>query len=111
MEFIAGTILMVVAIALLGFAKYVITRWENSSWIRKFAGTETMALTITVLAAFGVAFLSAGLASSQTGLGYTEFAASIGCIVLAAIGAVRVFRRVSVKPPAASASPASRATS
>lgn len=100
MEFIAGTVLMVIAIALLGFAKYVITRWENASWIRKFAGTETMALLITMLSAFGIAFLCAGLASSQTSLGLTEFAASIGVIVLAAIGVARVFRRTPAKAPA-----------
>jgi hypothetical protein len=109
MEFVAGTVLMVTAIVLLGFAKYVTTRWEESSWIRNFAGTETMALTITMTSAFGIAFLCAGLASSQSGLGYTEFAASIGCIVLAAVGVARVFRRVSVKAPPAAA-PSSRAT-
>ena len=103
MEFIAGTVLMVAAIALLGFAKYVITRWENSSWIQRFAGTETMALLITMLSAFGIAFLCAGLASSQTGLGYTELAASIGVIVLAAFGIARVFRRTPAKAPAAAA--------
>ena len=101
MEFIVGTILMVAAIALLGCAKYVITQWEESSWIRNFAGTETMALIITMTSAFGIAFLCAGLASSQSSLGYTELAASIGVIVLAAIGVTRLFRRVPAKAPAA----------
>jgi hypothetical protein len=110
MEFIAGTILVVAAIALLGFAKHVIVRWEHSSWIRKFAGTETMALVITTLAAFGIALLCAGLASSQSSLGYTELAASIGVIVLAAIGVARVFRRSPAKAPAAAA-PTTRAMS
>ena len=101
MEFIAGTIVMVAAIVLLGFAKYVITRWEDSSWIRNFAGTETMALLITTLSAFGIALLAAGLASSQSSLGYVELAASVGCIVLAVIGVVRVFRRLPLKAVAA----------
>jgi hypothetical protein len=109
MEFIVGTILMVAAIALLGFAKYVITRWEGSSWIQRFAGTETMALTITMLSAFGIAFLCAGLASNQSGLGYTELAASIGVIVLAGIGVARLFRRMPAKAQAA-AQPTHRAT-
>jgi hypothetical protein len=110
MEFIAGTILTVAAIALLGFAKYAITRWEHSSWIRNFAGTETMALIITLLSAFGIALLCAGLASSQSSLGYTELAASIGVIVLAAIGVVRVFRRAPAKAVPAAA-PTTRAIS
>jgi hypothetical protein len=110
MEFIAGTILMVAAIVLLGFAKYAITRWENSSWISEFAGTETMALLITTTCAFGIAFLCAGLASAQSGLGYTEFAASIGVIVLAAIGVVRVFRRAPRKGPKAVAPTSSQTT-
>jgi hypothetical protein len=109
MEFIAGTILSVAAIALLGFAKYVIARWENSSWIQRFAGTETMALIITTLSAFGIAFLCAGVASHQSGLGYTEFAASLGAIVVAAIGVARLFRRLPVKAPAAG-EPKHRAT-
>ncbi len=104
MEFIAGTILMVAAITSLGFAKYAITRWERSSWISKFAGTETMALVITTLSAFGIAFLCAGLASNQSGLGYTELAASIGVIVLSAIGVMRLFRRVPVSIPASAPS-------
>jgi hypothetical protein len=109
MEFIAGTILLVAAIALLGFAKYVITRWESSSWIQRFAGTETMALIITTLSAFGIAFLCAGVASNQSGLGYTEFAASIGVILLAAVGVARLFRRLPVKA-AAVAEPTRRAS-
>jgi hypothetical protein len=93
MEFVLGTVSMVAAIAMLGAAKYVITQWEESSWVRNFAGTETMALAITMLAAFGIAFLFAGLASNQSNIGYTEFAAAIGVIVLAALGVSRVFRR------------------
>ena len=110
MEFVAGTIILVAAIALLGFGKYVITRWDRSSWIRDFAGTETMALIITMLSAFGLAFLCAGLASHQSTLGYTELAASVGVIVLAAIAVVRVFRRAPVKAPTA-ATPSNRAPS
>jgi hypothetical protein len=109
MEFLAGTIFMVAAIALVGFAKFAITRWEESSWIRNFAGTETMALIITLFSAFGIAFLCAGLASNQSGLGYTELAASLGVIVLSAIGVARLFRRMPVKAPAA-AQPTSPAT-
>ncbi len=93
MNFILGTVLVVASIMLLGFAKFAITRWEGSSWIERFAGTEMMALTITALMAFGIAFLFGGLAASQSGVGLTELAASIGCIVLAAIGVLRVFRR------------------
>lgn len=110
MEFIAGTILMVAAIVSLGFAKYAITRWEKSSWISKFAGTETMALVITMLSAFGIAFLCAGLASSQTGLGYTEFAAAIGVIALSAVAVVRLFRRAPAKIAASAPSTRSPAT-
>lgn len=109
MEFIVGTIVMVTAIVLLGFAKFVTTRWEGSSWVRKFAATETMALLITTLSAFGIAFLCAGLASSRSGLGYTEFAAALGVILLAGIGVARMLRRMPVTAPAAAA-PASRAT-
>ena len=109
MAFIAGTILMVTAIVLLGCAKYVITQWEESSWIRNFAGTETMALMITTLSAFGIALLFAGVAANQTGIGYVELAASIGVIVLAAVGVARLFRRMPVKAPADTA-PSHRAT-
>ncbi len=94
MNFILGTIMVVAAVVLVGFAKYVITRWESSSWVQRFAGTETMALTITALMAFGIASLFAGLASSHSGVGLTQSAASLGCIALAVIGVVRVFRRL-----------------
>lgn len=105
MNFILGTILMVAAIALLGFAKYAITRWEESSWIQRFAGTETMALIITTMMAFGIALLCAGLAASSSTLGYTELAASLGCIALAAIVVVRVFRTTSARVPGAARAP------
>lgn len=108
MEFLAGTALMVAAIALLGFAKYANTRWDSASRVRDFAGTEAVALLITMCSALGLAFLFAGVASGPLGLGYTEFAASIGCIVLAAVGVVRLFRRRPVMATATVA-PASRA--
>jgi uncharacterized membrane protein len=103
MNFILGTIAMVAAIMLIGFAKYAITRWESSSWIQRFAGTEIMALTITMLTAFGTALLFAGLASSQSALGYTELAASLGCIALAVVGVMRLFRSTPARAPAATA--------
>ena len=105
MNFILGTVLIVAAIALLGFAKYVITRWENSSWIQRFAGTEMMALMITTLAAFGLALLCAGLASNQSALGYAELAASLGVILVSGIAVIRIFRSNPAKGPASGAPP------
>jgi hypothetical protein len=101
MHFILGTTLVVATIMLLGFAKYAITRREGSSRIQRFAGTETMALIITTLVAFGVALLCAGLASSsQSALGLTELAVSLGVIAIAVVGVVRAFRRASARAPA-----------
>ncbi len=96
MEFLGGTALMVAAIALMGFAKYANTRRQSSSWVRDFAGTEAVALIITTCSALGLALLFAGVASGPSGLGYTELAASIGCIVLAGFGVARLFRRAPV---------------
>ena len=110
MEFVYGTVLMVIAIALLGFARFVVSRYEASSWVGRFAATETMALVITMVTAFGVAFLCAGVASDKGALGLTELGASLGVIVLAVIGVVRVFRVAGRRQPsiAGPAKPAPR---
>lgn len=92
MLFVYGTAILVLAIVLLGAAKFFVTRHESSSWVSRFAGTETMALTITTMSAFGVAFLCAGLASNAGSLGATELGASLGVIALAIVGVVRIFR-------------------
>lgn len=115
MEFVYGTVLLVAAIFLLGFARFAVTRHENSSWVRRFAATETMALIITTLSAFGIAFLCVGVASSQNGLGYLEFGASIGVIALSVVGVIRIFRMTArtgtpaAKPAAAAPKPGTRA--
>lgn len=104
MEFLYGAALLVLAIALLGAARFIVIRLEGSSWVNRFAGTETMALIITTISAFGVAFLCAGLASDSGALGLTEFGAALGVIALAAVGVVRVFRAAGrSRTPAASA--------
>lgn len=92
MAFVYGTALLVASILLLGFAKFAVTRFENSSWVRNFAATETMALAITMISAFGIAFLCAGIARDSGGLGLVELAASLGVIALAVIAVVRIFR-------------------
>lgn len=93
MEFVYGTGLLVASIFLLAFAKFAITRYETSAWISRFAGTETMALVITTVAAFGVAFVVDGIASHDFAVIMAEAAASLGVIALAIVGAVWAFRR------------------
>jgi uncharacterized protein (DUF486 family) len=93
MYFVYGTVILVAAIVLLGIAKFSVSRLETSAWVRRFAATETMALIITTMSAFGIAFLCAGLASNEGGLGHAELAAALGVVALAVIGVVRVFRR------------------
>lgn len=99
MQFVLGTALLVAAIILLGVAKYAISLWEKSFWVTRLAGTQALALAITMLGAFGVAFLSSGLAADHSNVGYAEFAAAIGAIVAATIGVIRTFRR-RMNPPA-----------
>lgn len=113
MEFVYGTIILVAAIVLLGIAKFSVSRLETSAWVRRFAATETMALIITTMSAFGIAFLCAGIASDTSGLGWTELAVSVGVIALSVVGVVRIFRVAgrAAQPAAATAQrPAARAT-
>jgi hypothetical protein len=109
MSFVFGTALLVAAIFLLGVARYAVTRFEETAWIRRFAATEIMALLVTCISALGLALLGAGLVSSD-GLGIIELGASLAVIGLSIVAVVRIFRAADRRASAASAvaNPAAR---
>jgi hypothetical protein len=113
MSFVYGTALMVAAILLLGVAKYALTHFETSSWIRNFAGTEMMALLVTCISAFGIAFLGSGAASNDSGVGIAELAISLGVIAATVVAVIRFSRAANRRAPTpvTVAKPGVRATS
>jgi hypothetical protein len=112
MSFVYGTALVVAAILLLGVAKYAVTHFEESSRIRNFAVTETLALLVTCMVAFGIAFLGAGIASNDNGIGIAELAVSLGVIAAALLAVMRFSRARDrrARTPVTEAKPGVRAT-
>ena len=108
MEFIYGAAVLVVAIGLLGFARFAVANWESSRLVTRFAATEVMAMLITTLSAFGLAFLAAGVAGDSSGYGLTEVGAAFGVVLVAFIVVIRMTRRhaPAVTKPAAAPRPA-----
>ena len=103
MEFVYGTGAIVASISLLAFAKYAIGRYESSSWISRFAATEVMALLITTMTAFGIAFICDGIASHDFNIIMVELGASLGVIALSVVAMARLFRRPSASVTAVAA--------
>ncbi len=100
MEIIYGAAILVVAISLLGFARFAVANWEGSRMVTRFAATEIVAMLITTLSAFGLAFLAAGVAGDNSGFGLAEVGAAFGVVLVVFIAVIRMTgrRSPSVRP-------------